>query len=115
VLKISQDAWQGDAQYSVSVDGRQVGEVHTASAAHGSGLSDVLTVQGDWGPGEHQLAVSFLNDAYAGTPDTDRNLYVDGITYDGEAVAGGTVAMWSQGASHFTLADNTPAEVDWAM
>ena len=30
-------------------------------------------------PGTHDVAVSFLNDAYAGTATTDRNLYVNAI------------------------------------
>src|SRR5206468_351785 len=36
VLNISQDAYQGDAQYTVSVDGKQVGGTLTAHAAHGA-------------------------------------------------------------------------------
>jgi hypothetical protein len=81
-LRISQDAWQGDAQYTVKVDGTQIGDVFTAKARHG-GESDTLTLHGNWGGGEHKVAVEFLNDAYAGTADTDRNLYVDNIIYNG--------------------------------
>jgi hypothetical protein len=39
VLKISQDAYQGPAQYTVSVDGVQVGGTFTASAWHSAGQS----------------------------------------------------------------------------
>jgi hypothetical protein len=42
VLKISQDAYQGSAQYTVSVDGVQVGGTFTASASHAAGQSDTL-------------------------------------------------------------------------
>ncbi len=101
VLSISQDAWQGSAQYTVSVDGVQVGGTQTAAALHGSGQDDSVTVKGDWAAGAHVVAISFLNDAYGGTPATDRNLYVDGITADGTAVAGGIAALLSAGTQPF--------------
>lgn len=34
-LHMSEDAWRGDAQFTVSVDGRQVGGVNTVTAHHG--------------------------------------------------------------------------------
>ena len=83
VLKISQDAFQGSAQYTVSVDGVQIGGTLTAgrlarrgTGRHGHRVS-ATSRRG------RTLTVNFLNDLYHGTPDTDRNLYVDGITYDG--------------------------------
>ncbi len=101
VLKISEDAWQGDAQYTIKVDGVQVGGTQTAHAAHGAGQSDVVTVLGNWGAGSHSVAVSFLNDAWGGTAATDRNLYVDAISYDGNAVAGGSKALMSAETASF--------------
>ncbi len=97
VLKISQDAFQGSAQYTVSVDGAQIGDILTASALHGSGQDDTTTVKGSFATGPHTLTVSFLNDAYAGTPATDRNLYVDGVTFNGTAVPGATATLLSAG------------------
>src|ERR687893_579506 len=88
VLKLSQDPYQGTAQYTVSVDGKQVGGTFTASALKSSGQSDTLTLQGDWGPGDHEVEVTFLNDAWGGTAATDRNLHIDAATYNGKAVAG---------------------------
>ena len=87
VFKLSQDAYQGNAQYTVSVDGVQAGGVLTASATRGSGLSDTLTVLANLAPGAHDVEINFLNDAYAGTPATDRNLYVDSGTYNGDTIA----------------------------
>ena len=63
VLKISQDAYQGSAQYTVSVDGKQVGGTFTASASHAAKQSDTLTLKGDWAAGAHKVEVKFLNDA----------------------------------------------------
>jgi hypothetical protein len=110
VLKISQDGVEpAYAQYTVSVDGVQVGGVLNASALHGSGESDILTVQGDWGTGQHAVSVNFLNDYYSPESGLDRNLYLDGATYNGEAVQGSTAALLSSGAAGFTFADGPTA------
>lgn len=99
VLKISEDAWQGDAQYRVAVDGVQVGGVLTATATPGAPQDVVL--HGNWGSGPHTVTVNFLNDAWGGTPDTDRNLHVEGISYDGIAVGG--AILFSAGAKDFAI------------
>ncbi len=109
VLKISQDAYKGDAQYIVSVDGKQVGGTYTAHAAHGANQSDTLTLHGDWAPGDHRVSLTFLNDAYDGTPATDRNLYLDGATYNGTDVAGSKLTFLSAGAQSLTVRDVAPA------
>ena len=83
VLKISEDAWQGDAQYTIKVDGMQIGGVFTAKALHAANQSDTLTLKGNWGGGAHKVTVDFINDAWGGTATTDRNLWVDDITYNG--------------------------------
>ena len=103
VLKISEDAYQGDAQYTVAVDGQQVGGTLTAHASHAAGQDDSLTVLGNWGAGNHAVSVNFLNDAYGGTQSTDRNLYVDGATFDGAAVQNSTVPLSSNGAQGFSF------------
>jgi beta-glucanase (GH16 family) len=102
-LSISEDAYQGDAQYTVSVDGVQVGGILTAHALHAAGQSDQLTVDGDWGTGSHDVAVNFLNDAYDGTPDTDRNLYIDSASYDGTTADGAPQTLLSAGTVHFDV------------
>lgn len=82
VLHVSEDAWNGHAQYVVSVDGQQVGGVRTASASHAAGASEAV-VLGTFADGPHAVSVTFLNDAWGGTRATDRNLHVDRITFDG--------------------------------
>ena len=106
VLKISQDAFQGSAQYTVSVDGVQIGGTLTAGASHAAGQDDTISVLGNFAPGPHRLTVNFLNDLYNGTPDTDRNLYVDGITYDSATVPNGTAALMSAGPLDFAFTDS---------
>ena len=101
VLLISQDAWQGSAQYTISVDGQQIGGVLTATALHGSGVSDTVTVLGDWSNGAHRVTVTFLNDGWGGSAAADRNLYVDGLSVEDEPVAGASAALQQAGPASF--------------
>lgn len=82
-LAVSEDYYLSNAEFTVSVDGRQVGGLLTTTAIHGEGQSQTFTLNGSFTPGPHTLGVDFTNDAYAGTPTTDRNLYVGAITYNG--------------------------------
>jgi type 1 glutamine amidotransferase len=101
VLHLSEDAYQGDAQYTIAVDGVQVGGVRTATANHSQGQSEAVTLDGPYAAGSHTVTVTFLNDLWNGTPDTDRNLYVDGIDFLGTHFAG--AALYSNGSVTFQL------------
>src|SRR4051794_19231042 len=79
VLNLSEDAYLDDAQYTISVDGQQIGGVRSETVLHSSGQSEQLAL-GSFSAGTHQIAVTFLNDSYAGTSNTDRNLYLNSAT-----------------------------------
>lgn len=104
VLHISQDAWQGNAQYTVSVDGVQVGGVRTASASHAAGQSEAVAIAGTW-TGAHAVAVTFLNDAWGGNSGMDRNLFVDSIDLNGVANAGARATMGTNGTTSLNVSD----------
>jgi uncharacterized protein (TIGR01370 family) len=106
VLGISEDAYNGDAQFTVSLDGKQLGGTFTATASHASGISQSFTFKGDWPVGMHALAVNFLNDASAGTVATDRNLYVNSISYDG-ANTNQSATILGGSPKSFSITDNT--------
>ena len=108
VLSIAEDAYKGDAQFTVGVDGQQVDGTLTAASPHGIGQTDTLTVLGDWAPGAHDVAINFLNDAYDGSPALDRNLYLDAATYDGVPVANVAQELNAAGSVSFGITDNTP-------
>ncbi len=91
VVDLSEDAYQGDARADILVDGNQVGGPVTVTALHGSGATQAFAIDGTWGSGPHTVGVTFLNDAYGGTATTDRNLYIDAVSDDGNRVAVGTV------------------------
>ncbi len=102
-LHVSEDAWQGDAQFLISVDGKPVGGVQTATASHGTGATQDFSVSGNWGDGPHTVGMTFINDAWGGTPSTDRNLYVDSVSYDGHPAAGAPQALMSNGTANFAV------------
>lgn len=97
VLGVSEDAFQGDAQFTVSVDGKQVAGTYTAPGLHGAGKSQTIGVPGTFGAGQHSVAVTFLNDAYAG-PGQDRNLYLDTVSFNGTLQMVGA-GLYTSGAS----------------
>ena len=99
--------WQGDPEFIVTVDGVQQGGVNDVSAVHSAAQSQAFTFQGNFGPGQHDVGVTFINDAYGGTADTDRNLYVDSIDYDGQHYASATAALYSNGTVDFIVGTPT--------
>nr|WP_294524166.1 carbohydrate-binding domain-containing protein [uncultured Rhodopila sp.] len=96
VLNISEDQAQGvDAQFTVNVDGQQIGGLQTATASHSAGQDESFTFLGDFAPGAHNVTVTFANNfLYPGTSG-DRNLYVDGVTYDGQTVSTSTTPIYT--------------------
>ncbi|MDB5374581.1 MAG: hypothetical protein JWP04_3223 [Belnapia sp.] len=115
VLKISQDSWQGNALYKVAVDGVQIGGTFAVStgASHKLGLSDTLTLKGDWAAGPHRVEVDFLNDGWGGSNATDRNLYVDSASYHGAAVDGAPTALYGTGIQAFGFTEAPPLITDY--
>jgi len=108
VLLLSEDAYQGDAQFTVSIDGKSLGAAQSVTALHGAGKTQDFAFSGSFGTGPHQVAVSFINDAWGGTAATDRNLYVDGVSLNGAAVSGAAAALMSNGTSTFSVTGGTP-------
>ena len=104
-LHISEDTYLGDAQYTIGIDGRQIGGVRTAYAAHGAGQSQDVQLTGNWGSGPHAVQVTFLNDAAGTQPWQDRNLYVDRASYDGSALAGAPAVQKTNGTATLTTQD----------
>jgi hypothetical protein len=102
-LEVSEDAWKGNAQFSVSVDGQQIGGTQTATALHSLGQTQIIDVQGTFAAGSHTATVDFLNDAYGGTSVTDRNLYVVGASIDGSTVPAATLSEYGQGPQSFSF------------
>ena len=102
-LGLSEDAWQGDAQFTVSVDGKQVGGVMSAHALHSTGDSEHVKLTGNWGSGAHTVGVTFLNDAWGGSSSADRNLYVSSIALNGTQYANTSAALMGNQTQTFAV------------
>ena len=101
-LDISGDAYNGDPQFTISVDGAQVGGTQTALALHSLGQEQVFTIDGTFGATAHTVSVDFLNDLYAGSASQDRNLYVDAVAVDGGTVPG-SLALTANGTQSLSV------------
>lgn len=102
-IQVSEDAWQGDAQFTVAIDGATVGGTRTATASHAAGSAQTVSIQGGWGAGGHTVQVAFINDAWGGTAATDRNLYVGRVAYNGVASADAPASLLSAGSASFAV------------
>ena len=102
-LEMSEDAWMGNAQFTVTVDGNQVGGVQTVTELHGTGLSQEISLSGKFDTSSHDVGINFINDAWGGTSATDRNLYVKSITMDGMTTTENTV-QGQDGTHHYAIA-----------
>jgi endoglucanase len=86
-LQVAEDAYEGNAEFTVSVNGVQVGGVQTADILHSSGQWQTITLNDVLPAGNDAVKVTFINDAYGGNSSLDRNLYVKSIAVNGSTVA----------------------------
>ncbi len=108
VVTLFETAYKGDAQFTLDVDGKQVGGVETVTMIEtGAGYQSVA-FKGDWGAGAHTVAVNYIN----GYSDADggRSLFVRGMTYNGVDFGGNIANLWDTSSATFTVTG--PASVD---
>ena len=82
--------------------------MQSVTALHGKGQSEAFTFKGDWS-GAHVVGVTFTNDAWGGSADVDRNLYIDSATFDGTAVQG-AAALYGNGTVTFGTTASQPPQ-----
>ena len=103
-LHLAEDAWQGDAQFTLTIDGKAISTPQAVVARHSAGAWQDLSFAGNFGAGSHKVGVTFTNDAYGGVSTADRNLYVNGIDVNGQHYGSGSTALMSNGTASFTVA-----------
>ncbi len=81
-VQLSGDAYNGLPQFRLLVDGVQVGATQSVSANHSLGQWDTFKFDLATSP-QSEVRVEFLNDAWGGSADKDRNLYIDSIDING--------------------------------
>ncbi len=101
-INLSEDAWHGDAQAVVSIDGKQVGGVQTVTASHALGQEQRVAFLVPLSAGPHSASVAFVNDAWGGTAATDRNLYVDSMDIGAQHVVL-HAALYTNGVQSFSI------------
>jgi hypothetical protein len=104
LLQLSGDAWNGDPRFALAIDGVEIARGTAVAAAHRAGQSQDFRFEGDWGDGSHEVTVTFLNDAWGGSAGTDRNLYVEGLAFNGAALADAEATLsWTGASASFTV------------
>jgi hypothetical protein len=106
IVYLSEAAYQGDAQFNLLVDGVSVAGTLTATASHAAGKTESFTVAGLFAPGAHSVAVQFVNSLGTGT--TARDLYVDGMTFNGQNEHA-TASLTANGTTTMTTGPITTA------
>ncbi len=82
-INLSADEYLGDAMANISLDGVAGPQNVDVSALHNVGAIQAVAL-GQVDPTvSHAVAVTFQQDAYGGSPDKDRNLYVVSYTLNG--------------------------------
>jgi beta-glucanase (GH16 family) len=107
-LQLSEDAYLGNAAFTISVDGIQQGGTYSTTALRDLGQNQTFTIDGTFAAGANTVTVDYLNDLYGGTLLADRNLYLDGALINGAPVPGASLTEYNAGAQSLTF-DTDPA------
>jgi beta-glucanase (GH16 family) len=113
VVHVAEDAYQGHAQFTVSVDGTVVGGVQTATASHANGQWQDVAVSGIFANGTHNVVITFLNDAWGGSTATDRNLYINGLEFNGTHYDGAVSLLTTGATASFAVTGGSGSPVAW--
>ena len=110
-LAVSEDAWNGDAQCYVTIDGKPFGGITTVTASHAAGAVQTITIDAPGlRTGTHTIGLAFINDADSGLPGQDRNLYLDAARLNG-VDQGVAAAVTAAGTAFFQVGQPAAAGV----
>jgi len=105
-LYFSEDAYLGNAEFTVSVNGTQIGGIYSATAINSLGQSQEFVLSHSFAAGTtYQISIDFLNDAWAGTQTTDRNLYLDEAKLNGATISGSSLSFYGDGTQSFSFTE----------
>uniref|UniRef100_UPI001C3FB766 Ig-like domain-containing protein n=3 Tax=Neokomagataea TaxID=1223423 RepID=UPI001C3FB766 len=85
-LNMSEDAWEGNAQFQLYVNGSAVGPVQTVTADHHNGEKQAFEYWGNFPPNT-KFELVYLNDAWDPKSDGDRNLYLYSAQLNNENIS----------------------------
>ena len=107
-VSLSEDAWRGDAQALVTIDGKAQDGVQVVTASHALGGTEPMRFLPMLAPGTHTLGVTYLNDASG--PTGNRNLYVDAVDVAGQHI-GAPTALLTDGTSSYAFTVPAPPAI----
>ncbi len=96
-LTMSERAAPAGAQFTVSIDGIQIGGVQTTGADILSGQMETFDVDGTFAAGTHSASITFLNAQ-------NSLLMVDNASLDGVGIGNGATVLSNDGSSAFSFA-----------
>ena len=98
-LILTQDAYQGNAQFSMSLDGTTSGAITLSPVAlTSSAHAEMFSWSGNITDRAHEIGVTFLNDAWGGSAGLDRNVHVMGVIYDNQDYLPSAVNLTNTGS-----------------
>ena len=98
-LILTQDAYQENAQFSMSLDGMASGAISLSPVAlTKSAHAEMFTWSGSITDRAHEIGVTFLNDAWGGSAGLDRNVHVMGVIYDNKDYLPSAVNLTNTGS-----------------
>ena len=104
-VSLSEDAWHGDAQALITIDGKVQDGVQVVTVSHALGGTEPMRFLPMLTPGTHTLGVTFLNDA--SSPAGDRNLYIDAVDVAGQHI-GAAASLLTGGTSSYAFTVAAP-------
>ena len=94
VLYLTAEEFEGFPHANFGINGQPpLVEYAEITALRGSGETDTVTLRGDWDDFQNVYAV-FLDDRWGGSPEDDRNLYIERAEINGVEVEGAARAMF---------------------
>ena len=101
-LDLSQRAEPAGAQFTVAVDGTQIGGTQTVTANSAAGQTEELDVLGNFAPGSsHTATITYLNA-------NNSLLLLDQAAINGSTIAGGSAVFSNNGSLGFSFAAPAP-------
>ena len=98
-LILTQDAYQGNAQFSMSLDGTASSAITVSPVAlTSSAQAEMFSWSGSITDRAHEIGVTFLNDAWGGNASLDRNVHVMGVVYDNKDYLPSAVNLTNTGS-----------------
>ena len=106
-LSMSERSAPNGAEFTISVDGTQIGGVQSTNANVLANQAQTFDVEGTFAPGNHTVAINYLNAS-------NSLLFVNSTTIDGAAVANGSLTLSNNGSQTISFIEQAAATASTA-